>query len=108
MFPLSIYQTVTYWHKKYRTITGELIYDDPKELKVRWEYKQMLYQTSNNHTATSNAIIYSKYPMDIEDYIFLGKTTEKNPLKLTDAYKINRIDITYTLKPHDKLVKVMV
>ena len=65
-------QPAVYWGNPVEDGYGNKIFDNPIEIKVRWEEKQRLVTALNGKEIISKASILSSIDLDIEGYIYLG------------------------------------
>ncbi len=77
---LSHTQDITYWAKTdVPDGFGSFIYTVPIVIKGRWEDKTDMIQNSEGREVRSSARVFISIDMKVDDYLFLGITTEADP-----------------------------
>ena len=69
-------QTAVYWASPVEDGFGGADFDDPVEIKVRWEQKQELFIDGAGNEVRSQAVIYPGQVLDIGGYLYLGELND--------------------------------
>ncbi len=98
--PDDFYQEITIW-----TATpsgyGGYTFALPVTVEGRWEDRNILFKSDEGNDEVSEAIAYLAIDVETEDYLMEGRTSEADPLNLTDnkrAYRVQRFDKTPDLR----------
>jgi hypothetical protein len=67
----------------------------------RWQQHVQKYESAAGEAWNSSAIVYSTDVFQLEDWLYLGTTTETDPRELDLAYRIKLIYITQN--PQDNI-----
>ena len=104
---MKMFQTATYWAKGVINGFGQMDYPKPIRISVRWEDKQKLFIDDTGEQALSSAIVYADSNIDLSEggYLFLGESTEVNPINEPKAYKIKSVSIIPNLRNTRREVK---
>lgn len=65
-------------------------------LDCRWQNHVEMFQNSMGENWDSKAIVYSTSTFDLEDWLYLGTTSETDPRELENCYRIKLKYITQT------------
>ena len=91
---------------------NERLYDDPIDLKVRWEDEQQEIILSDDSKATSKARIMCDQPVELGGVLFLGDTSEltdlDDPFNNDKAWKIIKIETTPNVRAKKALYEAYV
>lgn len=102
-------QTAVYWGNPVPDGYGGMLFDDPVEIKVRWEDKTKVISTQAGQEVTSRSEVLTPLDLDYEGYLFLGTLDDVNdpnqawnemhgiklnPATVQGAYQIVRVDKT--------------
>ena len=95
-------QTAVYWANPTSDGEGGYTYDDPVEVKCRWEYTKEVFTRIGGGNVSeqliSNAIVYVLQDVDEQGLLFLGElddldsADEESPKEVSSVYKIERFD----------------
>jgi len=95
-------QTAVYWGDPTSDGEGGYTYDDPVEVKCRWEYTKEVFTRIGGGNVSeqliSNAIVYVLQDVDEQGLLFLGElddldsADEESPKEVSSVYKIERFD----------------
>jgi len=99
-------QTATYWANPKPDGVGGDTFDSPVELLVRWEDKQSLFLNEKGKQVLSKAIVYPQQDLDLNGYLFLGTSTEANPVDQAGATLIRSFGKVPNIKATKFLRKV--
>jgi hypothetical protein len=66
-------QKAVYWGSPVASGFGGYDFDDPVEIKVRWEVRQELFIDMNGKEVRSQAVAYVGQDVDMGGYLFLGE-----------------------------------
>jgi hypothetical protein len=88
-------QTVVYWANPTNDGDGNLTYDTPVEILVRWDDKTQLVTDSTGKEKVSKAEILTNQEMLEEEFLYLGSLSDfasgediSNPKTVDDSYMI--------------------
>lgn len=65
-------QTAVYWGTPTPDGTGGYTYDDPVEIRVRWEERQELFIDAAGREVRSSAVVRPLQDLDMNGYLYLG------------------------------------
>lgn len=65
-------QTAVYWGNPVNDGQGGFTFDNPIEIKCRWEDRNETFVTSNGNEAVSKSIVYVLQDLDQEGCLYLG------------------------------------
>jgi len=66
------------------------------EYDCRWQNHLEKFESATGEAWDSKAIVYSTATFELEDWLYLGTTSETDPRNLDDAYRIKLKYITQT------------
>lgn len=72
MLKLNFHQKAVYWGNPQPDGYGGFHFDDPVELTVRWEDKQVLFSLPTGEEQVSRAIVYTQVDVELGGYLALG------------------------------------
>ncbi|MFA5758304.1 MAG: hypothetical protein WC942_02875 [Clostridia bacterium] len=75
-------QTAVYWGNPVKDGFGGMSYDEPIEVKVRWEEGVKVYSDNYGKEIRSDATILSPIDLDIQGIIWLGNLLDLDKLQL--------------------------
>jgi len=78
-------QDAVYWGNPVNDGYGGFVYNDPVEIKCRWEDKKEVFYLSNGTQAISKSVIYVMQEIDIESRFFLGTLGDVIPTTNSDG-----------------------
>jgi hypothetical protein len=88
-------QTALYWANPTDDGDGNLTYDSPVEILVRWDDKTQIVTDSSGREITSNAEILTNQEMAEEEFLYNGSFSDfasgvdlSNPKTVTGAFPI--------------------
>ena len=65
-------QTIVYWGNPQPDGFGGFSFDDPVEIKGRWEDRQELFIDAQGNEIRSQAVVYLAQDVDLGGYLYLG------------------------------------
>jgi hypothetical protein len=106
-------QTAVYWGNP-RSDGYNTIYDEPVEIKCRWDGSTKLITDAKGNQIVAVAQVLVTQDLDIDGVLFLGTLMnlvdldfdEEDPTPIPDAYKIKKLDKNPEFRSTDKFVKV--
>jgi len=100
-------QTITLWEVTDRDEYNREVFSEPTSIKGRWENSTLFYRDPLTDTQqVSLSVVYLGIDVNMGDYLYLGETTETDPLTLLNARKVKRIDTVPDLSTKNSLRKV--
>lgn len=86
-------QTLTYWHPNGSTnLYGSPSFSKPVWLDCRWEDKVELFRDKEGQEVNSRSKIFMlNMDIDLNGYLFLGRTSEVDPKVVEGAYEIRGV-----------------
>ncbi len=87
-------QTAVYWGNPVADGYGGFAFDDPVEIKCRWEDKALIFTDSTGIERMTDALIMITQDLDVLGYLYLGVLSgltdeqKADPLKVEDARQI--------------------
>ena len=94
-------QDLVYWGNPVDDGYGSFTFDDPVEIKCRWEYKSEVMLYAEGKQFTTNASVMVNQDVDLQGYMWLGTLSELQaipdidinaPITIKNAYIIRRFD----------------
>ena len=91
-------QDAVYWGNPVNDHEGGFTFDNPIEIKCRWEEMIQVISDNKGNEVTSRAVIYLLQDVHEEGYLFLGtlddldSTQEADPKTIENAFIIKRFD----------------
>ena len=77
-------QTAVYWGNPENDGSGGFVFDEPVEIKCRWEDKIQTVDNSDGSEVVSDAFILTNEDLDEEGYLFLGTLDDIDSDELSD------------------------
>lgn len=113
-------QTIVYWGTPVADAFGGYTYDDPIEIKGRWEDKLKIINNTKGEEFITNSQILTNEDLTIGGMVYLGTLDELNqldidlesgetyllPRQVIDAYKIVTRDRIPLVRSTTKFVKI--
>lgn len=85
-------QTATYWAPDGTSgITGELQFAAPVTISCRWIEKEDKYISPEGRDEVSSSTVWTESSISENGYLFLGVSSESDPLSVQDAFIVRRI-----------------
>ena len=87
-------QPAVYWGNPVADGFGGFTFDDPVEIKCRWEDKALIFTDSTGIERMTDALIMITQDLDVLGYLYLGVLSgltdeqKTDPLKVEDARQI--------------------
>ncbi len=81
-------QTITYWAGSGFGNDGSTSFAAPSSIKGRWEDRSEKFMSSLQSEEISTAVVFLDQDVSPGDYLYLGTSTQTNPLLLSDAHKV--------------------
>lgn len=77
-------QTAVYWGNPVNDGSGGFVFDEPVEIKCRWEDKTQIVNSSDGSEVVSDSFILTNEDLDENGYLFLGTLDDLDSDELTD------------------------
>jgi hypothetical protein len=95
-------QTAVYWASPVEDGYGGKTFDDPEEIKCRWESSTNLIQKGNGEEIVCNAEVYVLEDLDEQGWLYLGELDDldsnpDNPMEVSGAREIQKFEKLPTL-----------
>ena len=106
-------QTAVYWGNPVPDGFGGMTYDDPKEIKVRWDDTINVIKDNSGKEVTSKAKVLTPIDLDEQGYLFLGILSDlsdqdlNQPNAISKAFEIIRADRTPMIMSTDVFVRTV-
>jgi len=111
-FPqLRMNQDAVYWGNPDTAFAGAVTYDDPVEVKVRWDKKQELFRTQAGEERMSTDVVLVDRSVEVGGMLFLGTLAdldsahEDDPSLRTDTYRVEQFEELQSLRGNRTVVK---
>lgn len=85
---LYLNQTATYWKRQGADGFGNIVFSSPVQIRCRWEDRTQFIQNAQGDNVPSRSTVFLEQDVSLDDFLFLGKTSEPNPTNLDFAYKV--------------------
>lgn len=82
-------QDVTHWASVPNGYGG-YSFTGPNALKGRWEDTAELFRTSAGNEEVSRSVVYVSVDIEIEDYLYLGTSTDSDPTLVSGAFRVRQ------------------
>lgn len=103
----ALNQTLTYWEPTGVSDTfGKPIWKNPVQLPCRWEDKQQEIVSKTGEEVISKSRIFLLSQMNINGYVFLGESSERDPTKVDGAWEVQQVGTTPDLRNLKQLTTV--
>lgn len=105
-------QDVVYWGNPVDDGYGGLTFDDPVEIKVRWEDTAELITAADGEQYVTKAKILVTQDVDINGYLFLGSLIDldsdnSNPKEIEGTCRIRRFDKVSMIRSTTQFVRTV-
>ena len=77
-------QTAVYWGNPVNDGSGGFVFDEPVEIKCRWEDKIQIVNDSDGSEVVSDSFILTNEDLDENGYLFLGTLDDLDSDELND------------------------
>jgi len=90
----NLKQKAVYWGNPQQKGFGGFVFDDPVEIRVRWENRVEVYLDSTGNKAIAQSVVYLTQRVDVTGYLYLGELSEigsaeeGNPEIVEGAFRI--------------------
>ena len=104
-------QDAVYWGNPQENGSGGFTFDDPIEIKCRWEDIKQVVTDKKGNEITSRAVVYVKQDLDEEGMIYLGtlddltSAMEIDPKTVENAFIIKRFAKIPSLQSSTEFVR---
>lgn len=88
MITFQLNQKATYWPAPTTDGFGALSFAAPTTINVRWEDRIERVITAQGNEENSRAVVWVNQELELGGYLYLGETTEADPVNLDGAYPI--------------------
>lgn len=90
-------QTAVYWGNPIKDTYGNMTYDSPIEISVRWDDQTDLVRDDTGKEIASKAQVQVLQDLEVDSWLYLGSLNDlgspvPNPENVDEAYKIIRFD----------------
>ena len=105
-------QTAVYWGNPVDDGFGGLIFDDPVEIKCRWDATAELITAADGEQYVTRAKIIVIQDMDVNGYLFLGflidlDSDNSNPKEIDGTCRIRRFDKVSMIRSTTQFVRTV-
>lgn len=103
-------QMAVYWAPAGKDVYGGISFNNPVEVKCRWEDKQQLVKDNDGNEILSNAQVFVLKDLQEQGYLFLGRLTDltnTDPREVNEAWEIKKKDKSPAMDSVRKFVKVV-
>lgn len=94
----NLHQIATYWAPLAENAYGKKTFDAPVFIACRWEDRIDLVMNKLGQEFTSKSRVFFSSALDINGYLFLGKSYEDDPLEVANAWEIQQLAVTPDLR----------
>lgn len=103
----SLNQTASYWAPSSGTDRyGKPTLSAPVQIPVRWEERTQIVQGKKGEEVTSKARVFMLVDVDLDGYLYLGTSSEADPVVLDNAFEIQAKTKTPDLSNLESLTTV--
>lgn len=105
-------QTAVYWGTPQPDGYGGYFFDEPEEIKVRWDGEELISVDQYGNEFYQKAKVIVTKDLDFEGYMMLGSLIDLpsgvvSPLEIEEAYQIRRKITTPMVKKTDDFFRVI-
>ena len=93
-------QTAVYWGNPQHDVYSNLTFDEPIEVKCRWENRTVLLTSAKGEVAGSRAGVFVLQDMDEEGYLYLGTLDDLDSAQCDDP---KLVDGAFSIKQFEKV-----
>ena len=90
-------QVATYWAPDIPNQYGERAFEDPVTISCRWENKNQLVVDKNGQEQVAKSCIHTITELAVDGYLFLGTSSEANPINVKGADRLLTVNFSQTL-----------
>lgn len=94
----AYFQKATYWSSPTQGGFGNITFDAPRVIMVRWEDRIEEFVDLAGSEHKSKAIVYSLEDLEIGGYLMKGESEASDPTSVSGAHKIQRTDTITDLR----------
>jgi hypothetical protein len=105
VFTRNLKSTITYWGSPSDDGTGYQSFSTPVNIKARWEDTKEIFTNTLGREEISRAIVYCDQVVVEGGFLYNGESTESDPMDVTEAYPIKRVDNSPNLSGTKNLIK---
>lgn len=87
-------QWAVYWGNPRSDGYGGRTFDDPVQIRVRWQKQQVMFVDATGQEVLSQAVVFVGRELDIDGYLYLGQLDDLDsdqlgdPLAVDEAYPV--------------------
>lgn len=85
-------QTITHWQKTGTDGYGKPEFDTPTTIKGREDFLQAIKDGQGVRELVSDSVIYTIDSVSVGDYLYVGASTENDPLDVSGSFEANQVD----------------
>jgi len=93
-------QTAVYWGNPVPSGTGQMNYDDAREIFVRWTDKAQIVKSADGKEIVSIAEVLVQEDLGMEGLLYLGSLSDFSPLQLSNPVNLEGV---LEIKGKDKI-----
>lgn len=93
LFQKRLIQTAVYWGNPVNTGYGKYTFDDPIEIKCRWEEKKQVLTSDDGEKFISRAIVFVLQDLDVDGVLYLGELDDLDSAQAEDPSTIENMAI---------------
>ena len=98
-------QNAIYWGTPVNDGYGAYTFNDPIEIKCRWEYKQELFISTNGVEQHSVAKVFVEQELEVEGYLMLGTLDDLDSVT-NDPYDLPTGFTAYQIKGYSNISSI--
>ena len=99
----NLLQDAVYWPPAGNDGFGTKLLGTAVPIKVRWEWKSVLFRDAQSREVMSEAVVYPAQPVEVEGYLALGAELTDNPKEV--GKEIRQVGQTTNLRARKRLNK---
>jgi hypothetical protein len=80
---------IVYWGTPVADGLGGRTFDDPVEIRVRWEDSQNEFVDVAGRQAISSAVLYPNQDLSLGGYVYLGRLADLSPAEKTNPFALD-------------------
>lgn len=90
-------QTATLWRVLSYNSSGDPVFDTPEVIQVRWDDKMEIYIDATGQERRSRSVVDVPSDLKVNDRLYLGVSTEPDPLNVTDSFPVVAFNKSHTV-----------
>jgi hypothetical protein len=89
-FQRNMAQVATYWPPAANDGFGGTEFDQPRQIKCRWQDDAVMFRDAQGREHVSQSIVYPAEPLALGGYLLLGTSSANDPRTVEGALEIRQ------------------